>query len=382
MFVNIHQGIGSRSITVNKNDEFFFAIVKQGVHSFLLLGVNNDNKQRVIARVGKTNDIDPDFRNTLKILHKNISKGSLARLADEGVSRRHSHQQSIYYQAYAINYEQMLEFLSLIKEIEEKQLANDRLNTAIEEALDNAYIDNPRIKAYVPSQETGDVVTLQHKRLESWEQPHTTIEHDDLAQDASKLKARNTCRTTTLNMVEAILGFKTHVSKYFFVKPRFKTKLLAGQPDPKTFYVLPLPPSCYQNLSKEQKITLKKLYHRLERIPVKHAKYRFIIKPDDELNDKEREQNERHLKFYRDSQNKFNIIKELYLEIAGINNLDANQLVQKIVKHETENHETLSEKRDPGFLSRFFSVKSSTQRLLQNLEKDLQHSESSTQSLP
>ncbi len=66
-----------------KDSEFFLSIAKQGIHSFMMLGVVNDGAPQLLARVGKTNDIDPDFGRQGTMLQKALGDGTLARLAKE-----------------------------------------------------------------------------------------------------------------------------------------------------------------------------------------------------------------------------------------------------------------------------------------------------------
>lgn len=76
------------TITLNKKDEYFISIAKQGIHSFMMLGVIKDGQPKLLARVGKTNDIDPDYSSQFAITKKAITTKTLSRIADEGLSRK------------------------------------------------------------------------------------------------------------------------------------------------------------------------------------------------------------------------------------------------------------------------------------------------------
>src|SRR5687767_8824083 len=92
-------------LTLSKNDEYFVAIAKQGIHSFMMLGVMQEGSPKLFARVGKTNDIDPNVNSQVVMTTKALGSGTLARIADEGIIRREGSVTPISYQAYAINYE-------------------------------------------------------------------------------------------------------------------------------------------------------------------------------------------------------------------------------------------------------------------------------------
>ena len=93
------------NLVVNKSDEFFISVTKQGIHNFIMLGVMNKGAPKLLARVGKTDNIDPDFKEVIKMLRKAVGQGTLARLADEGISRPLKNTVDITYQAYAVNFE-------------------------------------------------------------------------------------------------------------------------------------------------------------------------------------------------------------------------------------------------------------------------------------
>ena len=342
------------NFTVGSDNEYFLAIAKQGIHSFMMLGViKDDGSPQLLARVGKTNWIDPDASSGLKMTAKSCGKGTLAMIGDEGITRKKDHNVAVNYQAYTISLEQMKGFLSLIKEIEAKQLHNSRINNA----LINASEEDRSISCYAPI--LGDKtrsVPFEYKKLQEWtEAPKDRIKYptsETIATHAQTLSATNTCRTTSLNVVECVLGFKTDISKYFFVAPKFQTTLSAGQPLKETFYILPAPPiACTNQLTKQQTYVLNKLYKRLEEIPKSH--------PGDPK-----------------TKEKFDQLKTIYKQIAGENNLNANTLLTKIIEHEALNSKTLFTKRSPNFLSRLFSMSSTTERLFKQMKTELINTQS------
>lgn len=321
----------------NTKDEFFISIAKQGVHSFMMLGVvKEDGSSQLIARVGKQAG---------KASIKLISGGELAKLTGEPITGGFGIKTEINYQAYAINYKQVIEFLALIAIIDEKQLENEALKEAIIRADGNT--ERLAIKCYVPTDKKEDgTVSFTYMKLSECNF-HT--EHKDsstLAQGAQQLQISNTCRHTSLNMVEAILGFVPDVSKYFFVSPKYQTTLINRQPDASTFYVLPSPPTAFdkEDLGKKQLSTLNKLYKRMEKIPLSN------------LNDPK-------------TRSKFNELKATYNDIAGENNLTASDVLEKIMRHQETNKDALFAKRSPLLNNTLFL--STTEKMFHEITKDL-----------
>lgn len=331
------------TITLNKKDEYFISIAYQEIHSFMMLGVVKDGQPKLLARVGKIYDINPTS------LRKNAFLGKLSRLADEGIFRREGNIAVINYQAYAINYEQVKEFLGMIAEIEQRQLKNQEIVNGIKRKYGSDGIEKVAIKCFVPVKENGDIVEFKLEKLKECE--FLTTEEikaktsSEVASGVQQIHLNNTCRTSSKNIVEAILGFATDVSSYFFIAPKHQSKLIAGQPAKESFYILPLPPNCV-NVSKEQEAALKKIYKRLEEIP--------------KLNPESAE-----------TRKKFDALKSMYKDIAGENHLSAKALFGKILEHEDKNQNSLFEKRSPNFLSKLFSLSSSTKRMFEDMEKGL-----------
>lgn len=343
-------------IVLNKNDEYFLSIAKQGIHSFMMLGFVKDGEPKLLARVGKTNDIDPDAASELTMIKKEIGSGTLARIADEGISRREGSIANINYQAYAINYDQLKEFLGMISEIEKKQLENPEIQEGIKRKFGNDGIEDKEIRCYAPVLEDkdNDLVTFHHKKLKEFE--FATDEElkakvnvkvtSEISSGVQQIHINNTCRTSSKNIVEAVLGFATDVSRYFFVSPKHESKLVAGQPKKESFYILPAPPNT-ADVSIKQDFILKKLYKRMEEIPK--------LNPEDPK-----------------TRAKFDRLKSMYKEIAGENKLSAIELLGKVLEHEDKNQNSLFEKRSSNFLSRLFSISSSTQKMFKSMKDDLQ----------
>lgn len=423
--------IMNNKLEFSKQNDFFLAIGKQNEHSFIMLGVIKDNSPYILARMGKTSyNIDPDLEKPCKTLGKLIGKGTLAILGNESFVIDKNKPINIAYQAYAINYDQTKEFLSLIRDIDQKQRQyyngcdlvklkvqpkkinfdaikkhigqrnaviaigmglyyanyrertltllqknnhNDNYQSLLNEcpnmisAATKQQRQNIRIlkkqdksvkhpiQALVPTLEKEDEqVTFEFKRPKE-SQLLPLPEHSDNAiiQGVQKLQVSNTCRTSALNIVEKILGFKTDVSRKFFIAPRYKTTLTGRQFKNNICYAFPPPPTVYQkNLSKKQLDVLNKLYKRMKSLPTSKAE-------DPKTRDK------------------FNALKTTYRTIAGENQLNAAQLLEKIIQHENTNNTALFIKR--GFFGD--SVRSTTQKLFDAIKKDLEREKKKSEKL-
>lgn len=334
--------MNSENIEVNPSNEFFIAIGKKGIHSFLMLGVVNDEGQpRLLARIGKTNDIDPDYNNELRIKLKLFFTSTKAHLGEENLYIK----SEISYQAYSINLNQFKGFLSLAYNMEQNHLHDPIIGPKV--------IDK-KIKCYLPIETTKDKITFAYQELEELPQflnPEGKTPSVELMKGAQEVRRANNCRTTSLNIIELILGYKTDVSQYFFVSPKYKTHGQDGYLYKTAFYILPPPIAFKSQVNAKQMSVLKKLYARLEETPLTYA-------------------NDQKTKL------KFDELKSMYKEISGESNLSANQLLSRILQHETDHGAVLFAKRHPNFFSRMFSCLSSTERLFKNMKTELaQHAD-------
>ncbi|ASQ46008.1 hypothetical protein [Legionella clemsonensis] len=338
-------------IVVRKDSEFFIAIGKQDIHSFVMLGViKEDGVPQLLARVGKTGDVGNACLVTAAI--KALGPGAPSRMQEEPMFGKTN--KAIAYQAYAISYEQYKEFLELIAIMEKSQQQNPIIE---DDAMGN------KIKCYIPTRRSDvsrkDHVTLKYRELSNVKFSTEKIQNvpESTIKGVQELHITNTCRTTSINLIEAILGFKTTISKYFFVNPNYQTVLRNGSPDENTFYILPPPPTTVlAGFSDKQKqvSTLEKIYKRLEEIPKKH--------PEDPATRK-----------------KFEALKTIYHKAAGDNTLDATTFLQKILEHERD---VLYTKRAPSFFSRVLSLPSSTEKMFQKFEKEFQEESSKNIAIP
>jgi hypothetical protein len=341
-----------KSFVVNIKNEFYIAIANKGMHCFLMLGVvKDDGSHQLLARVGKSNNLDPDFYNHCRMMQKAIcGSGTIAIISDEGIFKPKTKQIFISYQAYTISKEQAIEFLVLINDIEIQQLENPTVRASW-----NKYkTDENRIQCYIPTVDKAQqTINFEFKSLNSWANGISSKgkyhNRNNLFKDAQTLHTSNTCRTTALRILESVLGFKTGVSESFYIAPKYRTTLLAGQPLSSSFYILPPPPEAFfKTLSPSQLDVLQQLYKRLAVLPLS------------KINDIK-------------TRAKFMELKAMYLDIAGYCNLSAVDVLVSILAHEAAHRKELYAVRSPNIISRFFSIKSTTEHMLTQLKQKLSH---------
>lgn len=333
---------------LNKKDEYYLTMAQQGLHSFLILGVVCDGQPKSLVRVGKINDIDADASSAFLMTAKTITTGTLSRLADEGLYRKENHVVDIKYQAYTINFEQVKDFLQVIAEIDRKQFNDKVFMSRMKLKFGSHAIESQAIEGFVPTESEDDVVTFEFKKLKEsnflTEKAQCTRNPDVFA-GIQQIHMNNTCRTTSKTLLEIILGFVTDISSHFFITPKYQTELKGGKPSKDTFYILPPPPNC-ANVSQEQAFVLKKIYKRLEKIP--------LLYPE-----------------AAETRKKFDALKSIYNNIAGVNQLTTVELLEKIAQYEKMNKQDLFVQRAPNFFSKLFSISSATQKMFHELSTDL-----------
>ena len=328
------------SIIINinkKTDRFFMAIAKIEIHSFIFFGVYNQfTVENLLSRVGKVFDIngkdDSCIENCGRILHI-CSGGFRARLMDEGIFRRGQSKAIINYQAYDIRYEQYLEYLAI---------------------LSNLSTEENYFSCYLPYEETEEQISLKYSIVPSLISLNAKAEQIKASVD--NLDLYNTCRHSAIKLVETIQNepVSNSVSKYFFYDLPYKTELEYGQPNSSIpFYVLPVPPSAYVGLGEQKERILKKLYHRMERLPQ--------IAPNAQA-----------------TMDKFSRLKELYTLITGVGNdltgtqsISLDQLLLNIQNWKRDNRDVLEPLREKYIWDFFFKRTSATMSLVNEIESEL-----------
>ena len=322
------------TITINKDqDHFFIAICKQGNHSFLMLGIYEQNRvPQLLCRVGKFFDVprnprDRNCFNSSRLLLNALFSSSRAKIIDERLSRANKGETPISYQAYDLSYQHYLEFIQRL----------EGLQTG-----DNKY------KCYKPVAENGNEVSLSLTSALVFT-PQTDA--GDISDDTSEVSIKNTCRHTAIKLIEEVqhTPISSLVSSNFLSNLPYQTRLDYGKPsDAIPFYVLPPSPAAYPDLSEEKRSVLTKLYGRMERV--------LLIDP-----------------YSVQTQNKFQGLKDLYAEIAGPQkDLTLDELLFSIQSWKEANKSTLNVLREKYFWDYFFTRESATSRLITEIEHDLE----------
>ena len=312
-------------MVVNRDDEFFIAIGKKGIHSFVMLGVMKNNMPFLLARVGKTNSIDEDFGRGLcsqgKLAVKAIVSQTKSALQEEPLLL----QGHISYSAYAIGYEHCIQFLKLIA-------LSQRIHA---------------INAYQPVREDDAGVVMEKKAL-----PRAPIEEADVKQRniierSHSLHINNTCRSTAIDLIEYtqnISHLTDNVSSAFFRDLPVSVLFSEGKPN-KYFYVFPLPPNAH-DADQEKMAILTKIYKRMEN----------LLKKD---------------LYGENTIQKFQALKTLYNQQAGLPNGSLNEALDSIRQWRQDNQSVISQLRAQSFLGRLFVFKSSTEAMADNIENAL-----------
>ncbi|MCL9682692.1 hypothetical protein [Legionella maioricensis] len=326
-----------KTISIDKDkDHFFIAICKQGKHSFLMLGIYDQNQvTQLLCRVGKFFDVpqnpkDRGYCDTNRRLCNALFSSSRAKIMDERLSRETKGEIPISYQAYDLSYQHYLEFI---------------------QHLESLQTDDNKYKCYKPIAEKQGKVHLKLTR-ELIFTPQTNS--GDIADSASEVSINNTCRHTAIKLIEEVqhTPISSLVSSSFLRDLPYQTRLDYGQPSAELpFYVLPPSPAAYPDLSEEKRSVMTKLYARMERV--------LLIDPHSVK-----------------TQNKFQCLKDLYTEITGPQkDLTLDELLFSIQSWKQANESILNGLREKYFWDYFFTRQSATSRLITEIEQDLERAQ-------
>ena len=166
-------------IAVDKaSGDFFIALCQEGIHSFVMLGIMQDSKPKILARVGKTNAVDKDydenFGSQCKLALKQLFSQAEAELRKESL---HPYGK-ISYAAYAISYNQYLQFTKLMALVHRKENDGKR---------------SKAIRCYLPAREVGTTSILQFSQI---------IQQDEFGPENTEQEKRLIASTHTLRTME------------------------------------------------------------------------------------------------------------------------------------------------------------------------------------
>ncbi|MBA3536498.1 MAG: hypothetical protein H0T84_07810 [Tatlockia sp.] len=311
------------SLLVNKNNEFFIAICERNGHSYISLGVkDNDGTTQFLASFGKIyyrEATQAKKENNFDMLKFRLSETCGAVFTDtnayiqnepviayeinDGVWRRPK-TSDISYKAYAINYQHYLQFLNHMAAISRKQQIKFNVKP---------------LKAYFPVMENDDIVKLE------WE----NVDHEDEIQPLANeefvtLSIGNNCRHSAIHLTEEARkteGTGAGISSLFFKSLPLKAVLVSGNVRGNYLFVLPLPPNAYSQVNREKLSILTELYTRLDEM--------VVIAQENEL-----------------SIRKFEKLKGLYNKIAPHSPGTILDVITSIETWEKDNKELISTHRE------------------------------------
>lgn len=332
------------SIIVNKGDEFFIALAKSTKgddknHTFLMLGVIQEGKPTILARVGKTyihNKLAKDF-----FREKNL-KSYVALYSSVLFSRTESTLQPeslkprgpISYSAYAINFEQYKQFLRLLSFMKKTEL---------------------EYKFYQPTEEQDDTVVMEITPIQHEDLSKANLSEQNMVERAEYYDRNHHCRESAIEIAEYTQGI-THltddVSRHFYNNLSVVAEFSYGKPR-EHFYVFPLPPESFE-ADEAKKVRLTRIFQRMEN----------LLKKDP----------------YGDNTiNKFEALKKLYIEQAGIASNDFQAALRSIQSWKENNHAIITPLRAQSFWGKVINhlginYASSTQTMVDEMENTLSKS--------
>ncbi|HAT6901825.1 hypothetical protein D7217_13340 [Legionella pneumophila] len=323
------------AICINKEtDHFFISIGKINQHSFIMLGVYDDFQvSHLLCRVGKIFDLPNQTKGIKRCLSIYSALGgaifasSKAKIEDEGITRKRKGSAPISYQAYDISYEQYCEFVHYLESIQ---------------------TESNQFECFKPLVQNGNAVYFSQTSSRVFA---TGSHWKELNEEIHEINTGNTCRHSAIKLIEAVTktSVPSSISSCFFINLPYKTQLDYGKPSQNIpFYVLPPPPpSIHPGFNKEKRLIAKKLYHRIEQLPV--------LEPNSPM-----------------TKRKFNSLKNLYLQIIGSQkNQSIDELLFGIQQWKEKNRVDLQTLRRTYFWDSFIVRESATMKLINEIEKDL-----------
>ncbi len=327
-------------ITINKDkDKLFIAICKKEGHSFVMAGIydKNNKVKHVLYRVGKMFVVekrpeDRGFFSSLGRLWQALFGEAEAKLNDEGVFREDFDPTPISYQAYELSYGQYKEFIQI---------------------LEGLQTEENEFNVFKPVEENGCEVTL---KLTSQPVLGAKVNVEELKSNTCTLSIDNNCRHSAIKMIEETTHtpLPSLVSTNFSTDLPYTTQLEYGSPSLDIpFYVLPIPPTAYPELSEHKRKILSELYE--------HMEHMLLIAPHSTK-----------------TQGKFQCLKDYYVQMAGPKkDLSLSELLLDIQGWREQHQATINVLRERTIwddILGFFSLqrKSKTEMLFDRIEEDIQ----------
>lgn len=304
-------------LVVDKKSEFFIALGKTGIHSFVMLGVMQAGEPKLLARVGKTILVDKD---PCKAIAKALFGYTDSELENESLTLWNN----ISYSAYAINYAHYQQFMKL---------------TSLAQG-------SRGLKCYQTVREDDDTYVMSFDLLAQTELANASEREQAIVQRTKNLHVTNTCRNTAIDLVEYTQGTQLsgNVSHTFFRDLPLSAVFNSGKPD-RHFYVLPLPPAAHE-ADQEKMVILTKIYKRMEQLLQKDPYGQNTIE-------------------------KFKALKMLYQQQAGVPNGNIVDALNSIKQWKADHKAVISQLRDQSFFGKLFVSQSSTSAMADDIESSL-----------
>lgn len=312
-------------IQISPSSEFFIALCQRHGHSYIALGVKEGNNAQLLMACGKGN-----LAKGRSSLCEVIFGVSQAAVMHEVFMFNHW-EKVVLYKAYTITYQHYLEFLHYLKllSLSQKEKWSDHPDTLLK-----GYFPNPNNQSLL---EWGSIVDIPTS-------PEATSTPD--FDTYKRLGLFNTCRHSAIRLTKnashrselgrgvSSLFFKALPLLAVFAKGQLKQESCSS------FYILPLPPTAFKNLSAEQLKIISQLYKRLDTIILSAQNNPVTME-------------------------KFNKIKGLYCVLAKNSTLKLFDVLNVIEIWGKENHALIVKHRE----SHWISFHTATQTMFSNFHK-------------
>lgn len=294
-------------IQISEQSEFFIAICKRSIHSYVTLGVRNGNDVFVLASLGKVGSAAASPCGLM-------FWGVPAHIRNEnymfGQNPKHK---DVKYKAYAIQYKHYLDFIGYMKSL---PVFNRTYGTS-----DNL------LGAYCPTPE--DPNTLRWDLFQHVEPEAQVASATDINSHAG-LNLSNTCRHSAIHLAQEAIHQRElgrGISSLFFRSPPLNAVFVDGKlnKQPHYFYILPLPPTAFASLPATELNIVSKLYRRLDEM--------VLIEHQSALT---------HQKFER--------MKELYNQLTSKQQVTISDIMNGIEAWEAKNKALISTHRQSHWI--------------------------------
>ena len=364
-------------IEATKNSRFFIALGQVAQHSFIMAGVMDGETPHALSRVGKQFQYDPRVVKNPSTKGYDILWGQAyegAIIKEYVADNQNADAYKLHYQAFDIDYTQFIEYLHLLKFLEDKQKERDPIKRSIDELTSKKrselkkdkptlnedsleWLSYQGIKCYIPKEE-NDTISFEYNTLNKLSEYASSSTSDiskkmsDVAfERTNKIAIGNTCRTSALDIIRSILGFDTNIPNEFCLRPKYQSEITRGnQFDQNTFFSLPPPPECLQSLSKKERVVFEMVYAKLESIPTQYTST-------------------------EKTKTKFEALKTMYLTMYNSRKepgRDIGSLLGSILNHESANNKQLFEHRSRS-LKALFGFETSTKIMFNQIKKILEN---------